>query len=466
MLDSFLGIIGTIFLFGGAVLVHEFGHFLFAKLSGVGVDVFSIGFGKKLFQIKKAETTYAISLIPLGGYVKLASAKSENPEDTENSTEEDRSVGEGAVYEERIALKGKSLPTKIAIFAAGCGFNFIIAYIIFFIIGIIGFDMDAPYKNQIYEVEEKSAAEKSGLKKDDTILAVDNAETKDWEEVITNFYSAYEKKNKSVNILIERDKNKLTIPLEITNLEDGKNMSLSGMKPFIPAIIGGIYPNNPAEVGGLKEADLIVKINDKEIKSWYDMVGIVESSFGKKLAFVVKREDQILNLNVTPKMSEEKDRAVIGVVPGNSEKVFQRLSVADSAIHSFVKIGILIELNADFLWKLVTGKLSRETVSENVGGPVAIVITSYHISQRGIVDFLLFFGMFNVIIAFINLLPIPLLDGGHIMFVTIEHIIGRPIPEKVLEKVFTVTFVILIGLVLIVTYNDIIRNIWRIIPKM
>lgn len=455
------GILGTVVLFGVAILVHEFGHFLFAKLSGVGVEVFSIGFGKKIFSIKRGETTYAISAIPVGGYVKLISGEPEGESSDGEQTEESKekkSVAE-SVHEEQMALKGKSLFTKIAILAAGCCFNLIIAFVVFFLLGVIGFSEYAPFTNEVFIVEADSVAEKIGLLPGDVVVNVDNENVSFWHEVMGGIYKAVEQKKETVPLAVERDDVVRTIDLDTGAMaeEDVYNF---GAAPFRPAAIGGVIPNDPADKAGFREGDLVLEIDGEPVGSWYDLVDIVRVKPAIPLLFKIEREEEVISLTVTPELNPDSNRATIGVIVGNTKTTQIKLSAMESFERSYSQIWLLIRVNAIFLKDVCTGQISILRLRKNIGGPVAIGVIAFQTAKKGSYYFR-FFAILNVILAFFNLLPIPLLDGGHIMFAVIEKVIGRPIPPRILEKVFFCTFVILVTLLVLVTFNDLLRNAWR-----
>jgi regulator of sigma E protease len=463
-----VGILGIAFILGGAILVHEFGHFVMAKIFGVGVEVFSIGFGKKLLKIKRGETTYAVGVIPLGGYVQLKGVlppeeqKEQGEKESEEEAEEKKLVAV-SLYEDQRALRGRPLPTKVAIFVSGVTMNFLTAMFVLALLVFVGYEQSAPFPAKIGLVESPALSSRYGLQAGDEIVRLDGKKVSTWDDVsqhVVPLYRSGDVSNIKMEIRRGEGVSTLTMPLY---LGDGKTSPVFGLlQPYIPAYAGAIVPNKPAEKAGLQEGDTILSINGVDTPTWWAMVELIRNNPGKRLVFRVKRGSEILGLRITPQPSAENPKVgEIGIVMGNPEKELVKKGVVGSIEFGFTKsmdISLLIIYATYDIYK----RMNLQMAQENVGGPVAIAIISYNAAKRSFESLLQFFAGFNIMLAILNLLPIPLFDGGHILIGIIEAIAGRPIPPKVLVKVYMAVLVLLIALALLVTYNDILMNVWRI----
>lgn len=602
MYDKLLGIFGVLFTFGVAILVHEFGHFVFAKLSRIGVETFSFGFGKKLFKIKWGETTYAIGWIPFGGYVQLKGAVSKEIEDMINqeaaeakkdqiqntpeaagqNKELEKSSIEAAVsekeaeqekkksltemvFEDTEALRDKSMLTKIGVFGSGVFFNYLTALAVLTLLFTFGFNKDADFKpvlssfpndsylknfdfqdgdkilkvegepvetwsdavyamyikyqkhispfadltidrngNQfdvkiplyaddkytsgslgvltknippiIGDIDKNSAADIGGLKAGDTILSVNNIEVKLWNDIAKVLS---ETQSEKIPIKVKReDKTEIVILNTSLKADSEKNIEkdkqnrekslgiyskmLFDLRPHIPPYIGDTFFNKPAEKAGIRAGDFIIAIDGVEMKSWWDFVDAIQKGKNKALLFKVKRGDKIFETTVKPKISaEDPSRVEVGIISGNpyKEEIKEPFFTAlvESVPRSLNYMRIIVVKTAE-----IFGTMNIKLIQENVGGPIAIGIMSYKIAQRELSDYFFFFVIFNLMLFIMNILPIPVMDGGHILFTLIEGAIRRPIPAKVLMRINLVFVFLLISLAIVVTFNDIIMNIWRI----
>ncbi len=487
IMSSIIGLLAVIFTFGIAILVHEFGHFLFAKLLGVGVEVFSIGFGKKLIKFKKGETTYALSVIPFGGYVQLKGAISieeektsepeKKPDDKEPSaetqsappcdktsadTEEKPKTTSEVIYSDILSLQQKPLGTKLAIFSAGVFFNYLTAVLVLTLLIAVGFEESAPFPPVIGHIDKTFPRDQYDIKVQDRILAVNESETEDWTDIELALLSLTKEKQPQVTLTIQRDGSRLRQQIPLFFADDFTSPLVAMIHPDVPAYVGDIIPNKPAEKAGLKGGDFVRSINGIPTDSWDDMVDIIRESVGKPLDFEVQRGEQLLHLIITPKPRADKPQmGEIGIARGNPAKRLLREPLFTSFINSFGR-SYNISLFIVYTMYDIISSMNLTLVKESLGGPIAIAVISYKTAQRGVMDFLLFFAALNLMIGIFNLLPIPVLDGGHILISIIEATLKRSIPAHILIKIYTTFFLLLIGLAILVTYNDIIMNIWRL----
>ena len=345
---SFVVVLGVLIFF------HEFGHFLIARLFGVGVEKFSLGFGPRLIGKKFGRTDYRISAIPLGGYVKMVG---EEPD------------AEVAPADIPISFTHKHVLKRMCIVAAGPFFNILLAVIIFFSIFLI-----------------------SGLF-------------------------------------------------------------------ILKASVGEVREGSPALAAGLKPGDEITAINGKPVSNWNDMTEIIGASNGRTLKISVKRAGTDLVFQITPELIPAKDifgedikRYVIGISSGGEFNT-RKLNPFQAMAESFRQTYNIIELMVVIIGKLITGSISTDTI----GGPIMIAKMAGDQAKTGIENLIFFLALISVNLAIINLLPIPVLDGGHLLFFIIEAVKGHPVSLKVREVAQQIGLFIILLLVILVFYNDIFR---------
>lgn len=350
------GVLAAIVVLGFLIVVHEFGHFIVAKRVGVGVLKFSVGFGPRLFSRTVNGTEYALSAIPLGGYVKMVG---EDPDTTEP-------------VDPRISFSHQPVWKRVAIVTAGPLFNLLFAFIAFSL-----------------------------------VLAV------------------YGQR----------------VPSDV-------------------AKVGGVMPNMPAARAGLQAADVIVAVDDKPISTWDELSEAIRASGGKTVTLKVQRGDQPLSIPVTPEAKEEK--TIYGEVIGQAyvigiERGFEQTSVGPiEAIGAGAKQTLWwIKTLIMSVVKIVQGKIP----AQDIGGPILIVQAAGQQAQVGLESLLLFMAVISINLGILNLLPIPILDGGHLLFFVVEGVMRRPLDIRHREIMQQVGLVILIGLMAFAFYNDILRVI-------
>ena len=529
------GIIGIIFLFSVAVFVHEFGHFIFAKLFGVGVETFSIGFGRKLWRRRWGDTEYCISAIPFGGYVKLRgvlskevesylSAEEKHSQDDSTENKGSRATLSESVLDEMAALRTKPYWQKFLIFSAGCINNLLTAVVVFFLMAVVGFYGPEPIKPEIEKIDT-AVADQVEFKAGDTVLRVSDTPIDTYVKFLDEFSRyANEYKAKAVPVAVERknttesllvkawlipgfspDEDRIIavdgrpvrnvagaaaiaeralgererIPVKIARGSEVREVDVHpiaaagcewpalAIEPRSAPYIGMVLPNLPAERAGLQPGDVILAIDGDPIETRAQATERIRKSLGKDSELTVKRFDKqgketIVKLTVPVRPDPQKpSRGQIGVVFSQPlTKKFQ-LPPGKAFVYAVSKtVGISLG------YIETVGEIFRsnfQTVRENIGGPVAISRFGYDAAKRGWKWFFDFFAMFNIILAITNLLPLPVFDGGHILFATIEAIIRRPLPAWLLARIYQAFIFLLIALAVAVTFNDIIMNSWRLL---
>lgn len=408
------------------MFVHEFGHFIAAKKAGVFVETFSLGMGPKLVKKKIGDTEYCISAVPLGGYVKM---KGENP-DEESSGSPDE-------------LTAKSIPARFSIFVAGPLMNALFAILLLTAAFYIGLSMPKDFgKSPVVGVlDENSPAYASGLRTGDVIRSVDGESVDVWEQVLLLIASA---RGDTVEMKIGRDDLSKTITIPIKGVED------IGIRSIIRPIVGGVQVGFPAEKAGLQAGDEIVIINGNRISYWDQLVDIVSTNPNKELQVTILREGLEIEKLITPTLHE--DRGYLGI-SAQRFMVLEKYGLGKSFLRSIEYSWELTQMTVVFLRRLVTLKASAKTV----GGPIMIAQLSGQMVRQGPSRFLEFMSAISLSLAIFNLLPIPVLDGGHIFLLGVEFLHRKPLSMKKRELVQKIGLLILIPLFLFVFYNDIAR---------
>lgn len=446
-------IFAFVIVLGVLIFFHEFGHFLIARLFGVGVEKFSLGFGPRLIGKKIGITDYRLSAIPLGGYVKMVGEEPDAeivPEDLP------------------LSFTHKHVVKRMLIVLAGPVFNILLAVIIFFVfLSITGIEDITPVVRQ---VQKDSVAWKAGLQVNDRIVSIDGAKVNSWYDIDE---AVADSKGKPLTLGVVRHDLHLKFVVN-PELKDGTDILGDHMSyydigisafPELKAIVGNVTAGFPAEKAGLQKGDQIIAINGIPIKSWRQMQSIISSSGGVELTFSVKRGEETFKVDLTPRyvkmkneLGEAENRYLIGVssqqinIP-EADRVTKRLNPIKAAVQSIHRTYSICALTVRSVVKMINGSIPRE----NLGGPIMIAKLAGDQAKQGFGKLVQFIAFISINLAIINLLPIPVLDGGHLMFFLIEAIKGRPVSLKVREVAQQVGLFILILLMILVFYNDITR---------
>lgn len=448
MISLLIGLIGIIITILLIVGIHEFGHFLFAKMLGVKVLRFSIGFGKTLFRtVGKTGTEYVIAAIPLGGYVKLVD-EHEQP-----------------VAKEDLPFEFNQQPIykRFLIVIAGPLFNFIFAFFIYWFLFLIGFTTLTPI---IGSIEPHSIAEQAGLKPQQEIIAIQQEPTLSWFSIIIKLISSVGSTNhisittQIPNQPIQSHELNLT-HWKLDNLKPDPLSSL-GIIPYEPTvapIIAEIEKDSPAK-NQLKIGDKILFINHKPIKDWSDVTSTVSDHPDELLNFTIERQQKIINLPI--KTTSENNlffnkRGLLKVsaewnIPKNLLRQNQFGPLA-AIPHAWYEVRDLTFLNILIFEKLLTGKMSITSL----GGPITIFESAGSAINNGLTPFLSFLAFLSIGIGFINVIPIPGLDGGHILFQAIELITRRPLSLRFKVLFYKLGFILLLMLIIQAVMNDLMR---------
>ena len=430
-------ILAIIFLIGILVFVHELGHFIVARLNHVKVEKFSFGFGPKLLSWTIGETEYRISLIPLGGYVKMLG---ENPDE----------ASDDELLDKR-SFKQKRWWQKALIAFGGPFANFLFAILILaltYCIGIKTYDI-APVVGRISE----EAYSVVPLESEDEIVSIDSVSTPGWTSIIQEWIKNSPEKRQ---ITFIRNNDTLFANTENFSYE----FWLSEIKPYVPAVIGDVYYGLPAYQAGMKKGDTILQIEDMEIHDWYDLRDIIKNSADRPLHFVVQRGEDLLEMDITPQINIELDEnsGIIGISQILEQEYIERFSVPTS-----LKYGFLTSINIIARYYSGLSKLVQHPsqVGKSVGGPIMIASLTSQQVKEGVSAYLSFLAMISIILMIVNLLPIPVLDGAMIIFSIIEGIRGKPLKISTQAVLQRIGVVLLLFIMIFAFYNDISRSVGR-----
>ena len=447
-----MDIISTTFIFILTVSIivtfHEFGHYIAAKLCGVKVLEFSVGFGKRLFGKKfgKDKTDYKVSALPLGGYVRMLDEREGNVIDVEKKR----------------AFNNQSLLKRTFIVFAGPLFNFILAIFFYFLIFSGGY---TGFKPEIGVIASGSIAEKIGFEEGDRINSVNLNEVRTWSEVTLQIMKVASDED---DIYFEVKRNGKFINLkklgyELINFENKNILENIGIYNFVSKSleVGYVEDNSPAYEAGIIIEDKFLSINGVEVTNWFEMVNIIKKSPNKELKISILRNDNKEILYVTPAIynSESGKIGRLGVRPlidqneVSKNKIQIKHSFYESLKLSVIKTYDFTILTINFILKLVMGEASFK----NISGPVGIAGYAADSFNNGYTSFLGLLAMLSISIGILNLLPIPMLDGGHLMYYLVEFIIRRPIPESIQLVFQQLGMTFLIFLSFFALYNDILR---------
>lgn len=452
MIDILQSILAFIVALGVLVTFHEFGHYWVARRCDVKILRFSVGFGRSLYKrnFGPDNTEFVIAALPLGGYVKMLDER------------------EGEVKEEELprSFNYKPLWQRFSIVAAGPVFNFIFAVFAYWIIFVIGVNGLKPI---IGEVQGGSISDSAGLKKGQEIVSIENNKTLTWSAVIDMLVNhTVNQDNITLNVT-EHDGRVDVIDMDLSQISiddmaEGKLLDALGMsviKLQLPAIIGDVLPNGAAEKSGLLQYDEVISVNGKAITSWSEWVEHIRDNPEKTINVEILRAEKLLNIALTPEAAKSNGVEIgrIGAAAFAPEGLFDDYFVVESyplsqaLMKAIKKTWEMSVLTLRVLGRMVIGEASVK----NLSGPISIAQYAGQSAGIGLLTFLSFMAIVSISLGVLNLLPIPLLDGGHLMYYLVEMVIGKPVTESSQIIGQQVGMALLLGLMSIAFYNDIIR---------
>ncbi len=440
-------IIPFLIVLGVLVFFHELGHFLVAKLFGVGVEKFSLGFGPRILGKTVGLTDYRLSAIPLGGYVKMVGEEPDAEIDPKDIP---------------ISFTHKPVYQRMLIVAAGPVFNFFLAILIYYaVFQISGIPVFIPI---IGDVQKDSPAQKSGFKLEDRVMAINGDNIDGWRDIADRVSKS---QGKSLEFLVQREGE--TLSLKVTpELSDYKNLFGEEIKQYdiginllTKPIINNMEPGLPAQKAGLKQGDIVTAIDDTPIHTWDQLAEKVLNCGGKKLTFKILRKDEVHIINVTPSkvmtpdhLGKKHERFRIGISIPTPDYYQKKLNPIQAMSESMSHIYFISEISILSVVKLISGTISAK---DTFGGPILIAQTAGKMAKKGTSKFLEFIAWISISLAILNLLPIPVLDGGHLIFFSIEGIRGKPVSIRAREIAQQGGIALLLLLMVFVFYFDITR---------
>ncbi len=424
-------------LIGIMILVHELGHFWAARAFDVRVDVFSFGFGPRLFGFRRGETDYRFSLVLFGGYVKMAG---EMP-------------GEVPSEDPRTVLN-KPRWQRLIITAAGPFMNVVLAIAVLTGLYMVAYERIVDEGGaKIGHVMPDSPAARAGIQAGDKIVKLDGQKNPDWEDIITKEIAGAER---PMMVTVERAGHDFTASVTPV-LDEKEGVGSAGWEGQNQIQVGAVNAGMPAEAAGLKKGDLLLRVNNIPIHSRFTLPEVIKKSDGNPVTIEYSRNGQVHTVTMRPafKNPDGTARWMIGVasdVKWNIQKT--KLSLPDAFRQSLIQNG----KNASLIFEFLRGMIERRMSAKNLEGPIGIAHEAKDAAEEGPSAFLTLMSVVSLNLAIVNLLPIPILDGAMILTLLIEMVMGRDISVSVKETALKVGFVFLMMLMVFVIYNDIARR--------
>jgi regulator of sigma E protease len=423
----FLVVIGII------VLVHELGHYIAARLMKIRVEVFSFGMGKRLFGKKIGETDFRVSLIPVGGYVRMAGEEDFDPE-----------------HPAPDQFMAKNRAQKIFTLLMGPFMNLVLALVLIIGINMGGVEVSSYTleKPVIGYIEKDSPAAKAGLLPGDELLAINAKKTPDWKEVELTIGT---NPKESLTIDFLRQGAEQTTTLHVTS-SSRYEIGYAGFYWPWPAVINEILPNYPAAKAGLRPGDHIVAVNGKPVATYFELANIIHMAPGKPLQLTYQRGAQSLSTQITP-----RNENGIGLIGFNAKIATTKIRYGFAAAvkNSFQEAARLTLLTFSVFKKMFQRKISVKSFS----GPIEIARISQQALESGFSNFFMLIAFISLQLGIVNLFPIPGLDGGHLLIFTVEAIIRRDLNQKLKNILLYAGFAFLISLMAFVILNDIAKTL-------
>ncbi len=426
-------LLSFVIVFGVLVFVHELGHFFMAKLLKIRVEVFSWGIGKRLFGVKKGDTDYRISLVPIGGFVKFSGEES---------------------YEQKEELAPHDFMAKkrwerFLVLVTGSLMNIFLALVLVSIISMVGVTVPeySEQKPVIGWIDPDSPAKNTNLKVNDEILSINNRKTKTWSDVEI---AVGTKPKRLITIECKRGEQILEVQL-MTESKTRLEMGYAGFYPKILVQVTYIFPGSPAEEAGLKVGDVFLAING-ELVYYYRFLEIVAENPGKELEFLVDRDGEILTFQITPRLDGKVGKIGIGTGMKSELRRFGFFSAIGRSIKENWKLTFVL---VNYVKDLAAGEAS----ATQIAGPIEIARFSRTFFRMGFFALMGFIAFISLQLGIVNLFPIPLLDGGQILVLSLEGLFRKDFSAKVKQTVMQIGFIIFILLFVFVILNDVARNL-------
>ena len=433
------------------VAIHEYGHYIVAKKLGVKILRFSIGFGKPLWtkRFGKDKTEFVVAALPLGGYVKMLDKRETDVE----------------AHEEHREFTRQSVWTRIAIVFAGPAFNFIFAvfaYWMMFVVGVSGI------KPVIGTIEQGSLAERAGLVSGYEIVSINDNKTPIWDVAVKNIIPAIIDRSQATLELKDDSGNTISRTLDFSSTTGEikvdklfKQLGFKPWRPLIQPVVGLVVEDSPAKNAGFMIGDRILKVNDTDTPDWVDVVDIVSSKPAEILRVTILRDGSHKILQVIPEKIERNGKTVgrlglghkAGAAYPKEMRVIHGYNFFESVPRALSRTWDFSLLTFKMMGRIFTGDISIK----NLSGPVSIAQYAGYSASAGFARFLDFLAIVSISLGILNLLPIPILDGGHLMYYFIEVVRKKPVSEETQEFATRIGMILLFTLMGVALYNDILR---------
>jgi len=428
-------LLAFVFLLGVLIFVHELGHYMMAKRIGIRVLTFSLGFGPKVLSFRRGDTEYCISAIPLGGYVKMAG---ETPEES-RSGQPDEFLSRSKWERFQVLIMGPVMNIALAVVLTAV---------------VLTFGAEVPiFEDQpavVGAVEQGSPAEEAGIRPGDQILSVGGRTVATWGDAYVRIGA---RPNQKLAIVVKRDGRDVELPVK-TGSEGKYDVGDIGVLPNVHPHFGeATAPGSPAQRAGVKRGDMVLAVNGKPVIFGRHLIQEVAKNANTPITLTVSRNGQRMDLHPTPEGPPGKGK--IGV------QIFEQTKIIRPGPLGAIKMSV--EKNyqwSGLIYQTLVGLLTRETSPKQLMGPVAIAQLSGEYAELGWLPYFLLMASISLNLGLLNLLPIPVLDGGHIFIMAIEGVARRDFSMKVKEKMLLAGFVILMMLMVTVIYNDLARIQW------
>ncbi len=424
---------------------HEYGHYLVARWSGVRILKFSVGFGKSLWsRTDRRGTEFAIAAIPLGGYVRMLDERDPQQQDIQTAPED-------------ISFNRLNVWWRLAIALGGPGANFVFAVVAYALLAAVGVVSLTP---MVGRTEQPGPAQAAGLQDYQQIASVDGNLVNSWQEV---GLALAEHMGESAVIRIGARAlgadtvQVIEVPVVdwLADAVDPDLISALGLQPARLAVIGEVQQAGAAERAGLQPWDRVVSIDDAAVETWSELVSAVQAAPGQPMLWAFVRNGVVLDALVTPDRTTDADGADIGFVGVALPTTTVRYGPLDAVGQGVAEMFDKSALTLEHIWKLIAGQMS----ARNLAGPITIAKVAGDSAQAGWKVYLNILALLSISLGLLNLLPIPLLDGGHVAYCLAEIIARRPVPERVQQVGGQVGFALLGGVMVLVFVNDILRLI-------
>ncbi len=435
MLDTLTTIASFLIALGVLVFVHELGHFLVAKWAGIRVERFSLGYPPKMIGFTRGETEYCISWVPFGGYVKVAGMADVGTEETT-----------GAHWE----FPARSVGIRMAVIAAGPAMNFLFAFVaLVFLFSVYGIDS---FDSTRVNPQENSLAAEAGLVRGDRVRTVGGTPVGNAYELAS---ALDEISSRGAALEIERDGILLDFYLPPAGDEG------YGVQLMRPTTVGYVEPGMPADSLGLQVGDIILAVGQAPVASWAEMSEEIRRYPGETIPLVWERDGQRMEQLITPATHAEGEASVgrVGIGP---QETRHTVGLGRAVVLGGLGVYNSSWLILDFLGELFQGDRS----TDELGGPLRIAQLAGQTAEQGLHSFINFLAILSVNLAIINLLPIPVLDGGHLTFLTLEGIMRRPLSLRQREIFQQIGLAIMLFIMVLVTFNDLNQMVFRRIAEM